>query len=97
MSGPEITHVERQGETFVIPADLLGPAFGLEPREVPGLMRAGRITSRTERGEGEHAGRWRLILKHAGRTVRLTVDDTGRILSRAVFDSPAGPFAVPEE
>jgi hypothetical protein len=52
-------------------------------------MRAGAITGRTERGEGEDAGRFRLTLFHGGRALRLTVDAGGDILSRATF--PAHP------
>jgi hypothetical protein len=74
---------------FVLEAEVVATAFGLEPAEVPALMRGGGITGRTERGEGEDAGRFRLTLFHGGRALRLTVDAGGAILSRASF--PAHP------
>jgi hypothetical protein len=74
---------------FTVDADVIGGAFGLNPAEVPALMRAGAITGRTERGEGEDAGRFRLTLYHGGRALRLTIDAGGAILSRSTF--PAHP------
>jgi hypothetical protein len=74
---------------FEIDAAHLADAFGLAAAAVPGLMRAGLITSRCERGEGEDAGRFRLSFFHAGRALRLTLDGNGTILSRALFDRPA--------
>ena len=49
-------------------------------------MSSGAITTRFERGEGEDAGRFRLNFFHRGKTLRLTVDEGGNILSRARFD-----------
>lgn len=83
---PQIT--QTSDGSFQVDAALLAEAFGLDPAAVPGLMRAGRITSRCERGEGEDAGRFRLSFFHAGRALRLTVDAQGTILSRALFDRP---------
>jgi hypothetical protein len=74
---------------FTVDAEAVGAAFGLNPTEVPAMMRAGAITGRTERGEGADAGRFRLTLFHGGRALRLTVDESGAILGRATF--PAHP------
>lgn len=73
---------------FTVDADLVSAAFGLEPADVPALMRAGGITSRCETGIEEDAGRWRLTFYHGGRALRLTVDSGGRVLKRATFDAP---------
>lgn len=73
--------VEMGPEGATVPAEALGPLLGVAPADVPGLMRAGAITSRFERGEGEDAGRCRLTFWHAGRRVRLTCDAEGRILT----------------
>lgn len=80
--------VERTGDGFAVPAELIGPAFGMEPAHVPELMRSGAITSRCETGVEDDAGRWRITIFHAGRALRLTVTDTGHIVSRATFDAP---------
>ena len=53
-------------------------------------MRQGQITSRCEQGMDKDAGRWRLSFFHRNRALRLTVDEEGRILSRARFDTPSG-------
>lgn len=74
---------------FVIDAAILGAAFGIDVALVRARMGAGEITSRCERGIDEDAGRWRLAFYCDGRALRLTVDDGGRILSRATF--PARP------
>ena len=70
---------------FLLPAELIAASFDLDPAAVPGLMRAGQITSRTERGTDADAGRWRLTLYHGARALRLTVDETGLILHRSRF------------
>jgi len=91
---PPAERIERENGQFLIPAEIIAVAFGLDPPAVPGMMREGRITSRSERGVDEDAGRWRLTLYCGGRAFRLTVDDAGRILSRSRFATahrgPAG-------
>lgn len=82
-----MTSVSRSGDGFTVDASLIGDVFGINPAEVPALMREGRITSRYEKGEGDDAGRHRLSFFHAARTLRLTVSDDGSILKRAVFVS----------
>lgn len=77
--------VERDGEGFVIPAEIVASVFGMAPAEVPRLMWSGAMTSRCETGIDADAGRWRLTVYHGGRALRLTVDAAGRILSRATF------------
>ena len=72
---------------FEVDAGLIAAAFRLEAAEVPGLMRAGEITSRCETGLEEDAGRWRLTFFHQSRVFRLTVDAAGSVLLRATFDA----------
>ena len=73
---------------FVVEAEDLARAFGVTEDAVLRDMRAGLLTSRCEKGIDEHEGRHRLIFTHQGRTLRLTVDDEGRIVSRVVFAEP---------
>lgn len=77
--------IGRDGETFVVDAALLSDAFGLDEEQVRQGMREGTITSRSERGEDEDAGRWRLTFHHADRACRLIVDDAGTVLKRTTF------------
>ncbi|MEZ5748319.1 DUF6522 family protein [Celeribacter baekdonensis] len=43
------------------------------------------MTSLSEAGEGEDAGRWRLTFCHQGRALRLIVDARGEVLGRTTF------------
>ncbi len=85
-------HVD--GGAFVVEAEDLARGFGVDAAEVIQALRDGIVTSRCEKGIDEHDGRHRLIFSHKGRVLRLTVDDAGRILSRAVFAPP--PAAPPK-
>ncbi len=58
----------------------LGPLLGLDPAEVPVKMRSGEITSRSEQGVDEDAGRVRLTFWYAGQRVRLICDADGTVL-----------------
>lgn len=80
-----MSEVERSGEGFTVDAALLSRAFGIPTETVRAMMRDGRITSRCEAGMDEDAGRWRLTFFHQGRTCRLTVDGSGRVLKQSTF------------
>lgn len=85
--------VERDGDRFVLEAQVVARAFGLSPEETRRRMREGQITSLCEAGEEEHAGRWRLTFRHQGRALRLVVDEKGEILNRSTF--PIGAPRAP--
>ena len=72
----------------VVAAEDLAPLLGVPPRELPRLMREGRVAAVHERGEGADAGRFRLTFRHGARRVRLTCDEGGRVLSRISHDVP---------
>lgn len=80
--------VRIDGGDFVVEAEELAGAFGVDAAEVLRCLREGFLTTRCEKGIGEHEGRHRLIFTHEGRVLRLTVDRDGRILSRALFARP---------
>ena len=80
MSGVSVT-----SDGFTVEAEVIAAGFGLDPAEVPGMLRDRRITSRCETGTDEHAGRFRLTFYHDTRALRLTVDTRGTILQRARF------------
>lgn len=73
---------------FEVDAGVVAAAFGLDPHSLQEKMRAGEVTSLCEKGEGVDSGRFRLIFRHNGRVLRLTVDAEGRILTRSTFDAP---------
>ena len=58
----------------------LGPLLGLDPADVPTKMRVGEITSRSEQGVDEDAGRIRLTFWYAGQRVRLICGADGTVL-----------------
>jgi hypothetical protein len=88
-----MTPIERDGDGFVVPARILAEAFGLTEAEVRKRMHDGTMTSRSETGVGDDAGRWRLTFYHRDRACRFTVDEAGSILKRARF--PVRPAAAP--
>ncbi|WP_299822303.1 DUF6522 family protein [uncultured Jannaschia sp.] len=87
-----MTQIEPGKDGFVVDADILADAFGIKAAGIRNLMQSGAITSRCEKGADEDEGRWRLAFFHGGRALRLTVDETGRILGRSRFDAPRSPM-----
>lgn len=80
-----MTQIEHSDTGPVVDVSLIANAFDLDPTEIQNLMRAGKITSRCERGVGKDAGRWRLTFWYAQRALRLTVNENGAILSQVCF------------
>ncbi|WP_299848255.1 DUF6522 family protein [uncultured Roseovarius sp.] len=74
--------LEVAGDRVIIDAFDLAPLIGCEPSEVPGLMRAGKITSVSEKGEGEDAGRFRVTFRFQTTRVRFTCAQDGTVLSQ---------------
>lgn len=74
--------LERTDTGFQIDAADLGPLLGVAAADVPRLMREGRITSLSEEGRDEDAGRHRITFRHGATRVRFTVDETGEVLLR---------------
>ena len=58
----------------------LGPLLGLAPAEVPAKMRSGEITSQSEVGADEDAGRRRLTFWYRSIRVRITCDARGEVV-----------------
>ncbi len=89
--------VERTDETFSVDASLVSELLKVPPSTVHPLMRRNEITARCERGEGEHAGQYRLTFFYKGRRARLSVDASGRIVRRSVVDFGDRLPAAPRE
>lgn len=89
--------VRRTEHDLTVDAVDLGPLLGIPPADVPAKMRAGEITSQSETGIDDDAGRIRLTFWHDGQRVRLVCDLEGNVLttSRApAIRSGAGPRGI---
>jgi len=87
--------VSFSGSSIIVDAALVAESFGLPEKKLRSLMRAGTITSRSETGQGEDAGRTRLNFIFGNRVLRLIVDAEGNQIEPARIDFTAGnPPAV---
>lgn len=75
--------VEKTDAGFTIDAGELAALLGLAAEDVRRMMREGGITTRTERGEGADAGRYRLSFFSPERRLQLIVDEAGEVLQRS--------------
>lgn len=73
--------IEVGDDSFEVDAVTIANGLDLDPCAVPTLMKAGEITSISERGEGEDAGQYRLTFFHGDERFRITVDRAGAILA----------------
>lgn len=80
-----MSSIMRDGDDFIVDAELIGEIFGLSTDEVQARMRSGDITSVCEAGEAEDEGRWRLTFRHADKACRLVIDEKGTLLQRVSF------------
>lgn len=69
-----------------IEASLVSEGLNLPLPLLRQQMRAGRITSVSERGTGDDAGRHRLTFFSEHRRLRVTVDESGAIIQRSAID-----------
>jgi hypothetical protein len=72
--------------TFEVDAAVLGHGLGVDASLVPGLLRAGQITSFCERGVDNDRGRFRLTFFHKGKRLRLVLDELGRVVRQSTMD-----------
>lgn len=84
--------IEIDGEDPCVDARLVAEAFALTPEAVMASLREGTITTLTERGAGEDAGRWRLSFFHGNCRLRLVVDEAGTILQHSRIDFGETPL-----
>ena len=78
--------VSRDGDDFVVAAEVIGAALLVAAAEVPGLLQEGGIKVMQEEGVGDDEGRWRLSFTLGPRRLRLVVDAAGTVLTRSVVD-----------
>ena len=80
--------VELTEDGAVVDAHDLGPLLGLHPAAVPEKMRNGEITSRSESGQDEDAGRHRLTFWYRGTRVRIICDAAGNVMKTTRTNRP---------
>lgn len=68
---------------YTVPAGLLAARFGIDEAALRAEMRAGRIVSLVERGEGEDAGRVRLTFRRGETLWAVVVEPDGRVREAA--------------
>lgn len=91
-----MTQLEFGNDNVSIDAAVLARAFGISADDLKHGMRDGTITSRFERGEGEDAGRVRLLFFSPARRIRITADQSGKVLTCGAADLAGLPgFARP--
>lgn len=73
----------------VVDAASIAPLLELGLSEFQALMRAGRIRSTIERGEGDDTGRFRITFQSPTWRVRLTCVEDGTVISTARVKLPA--------
>jgi hypothetical protein len=78
--------VSRDGDSFVVAAEVIGAALLVAAAEVPVLLRGGGIKVLQEEGVGDDEGQWRLSFTLGSRRLRLVVDAAGTVLTRSVVD-----------
>ena len=88
-----MTSLEIEDGTVQIDATIIAEAFGIAPGRLMDLMREGKVTSLSERGIGEDAGRHRLTFFHDNRRLRIVVNENGDMVQRSVIDF--GDHALP--
>lgn len=91
-----MTQLEFGNDNVSIDAAVLARASGISADDLKHGMRDGTITSRFERGEGEDAGRVRLLFFSPARRIRITADQSGKVLTCGAADLAGLPgFARP--
>ena len=83
--------IEFDNGTVEIDASMVAEGLGIELPQLRTQMRAGRITSQSERGIDEDLGRYRLTFFSEHRRFRVVIDEGGAIIQRSTLnfgDSP---------
>jgi hypothetical protein len=81
-----MTEIQFEGRAIVVDADVIGKALGIDRLRVQQFMRAGKITSLSERGIDDDAGTYRLTFFYGNRRARLIVSEQGNVLRQSSID-----------
>jgi Family of unknown function (DUF6522) len=80
---------------YLLDPDELAPKLGLSADELRRRMKAGRVTSLVEAGQGEDAGLCRLTVRCGGAVWRATVGRDGSIIQEEAGGNSETPPGVP--
>ncbi|WP_028030756.1 iron-sulfur cluster biogenesis protein NfuA [Gemmobacter nectariphilus] len=69
--------IGREGGRFTVDPDWLAPRLGLTAEALRAGLQSGAVVGVTETGEGEDAGRTRLVIRSASRAWAAEIDETG--------------------
>ena len=78
--------LELEDGAVQVDAAIVAEGLGLPPALLREGMRAGQIRGVSERGIGEHEGRYRLTFFSQHRRLRLVFDRNGSIIQRTTLD-----------
>lgn len=90
----EASRVDVEDDAVVVDAALVADLLDLPVADVQQHMREGRITTICEKGLGEHRGRMRLNFFYGSRRASVSIDQSGRVLDRAVDAAGDPPDAA---
>ncbi len=77
-----MTQIAFEQDGISIDATLIAEAFRIAPQTVLDRIRTGQLTTVSERGIDEDAGRFRLTFVLGNRRLRLLVDAEGNVIER---------------
>ncbi len=78
--------VEFENDDIQVDASVIAEGLGMTPSRLQEQMRAGKITTISERGVDADSGRRRLTFLSENRRFRLVVGEDGSILQRSTLD-----------
>ena len=81
-----MTTITFAGGTLQVDAATVAAGLQMDPEALRVALRDGTVTSRSETGEAEDAGRFRITFFSASRRMRLVVDATGAVLQQSSAD-----------
>ncbi|WP_342728095.1 DUF6522 family protein [Bradyrhizobium sp. B097] len=87
-----MTTIAFTDSTFEVDADIVADGLGITVRLLQDQMRSGKITTLSERGVDNDAGRHRLTFFSEHRRFRLVIDERGTILQRSTLDFGDAPL-----
>lgn len=84
--------IEFENGTIEIDASVVAEGLGIGLPQLRTQMRAGKITSQSERGVEDDVGRYRLTFFSEHRRFRVVVDEAGAIIQRSTLNFGDAPL-----
>lgn len=89
-----MTTIEFEEGALRIDATIIGQCLGIKAADVQSLMREGKITSLSERGIGDDAGRYRITFFYGNARFRLILDDAGNVVQQSSINFGDGRLPI---